>query len=168
MIRRNEDAPAGSALIGGFSFALLAGLAILSLLIVVMGAKVYRSIDEAATLNNQSRTVLSYIAGKVRATDAAGMIDIEQVEGGDALVLSEDLGGARYASYIYYADGGLYECFTRADRGLDTRLADRLVDVRGFSVTLSGRLLTVSVTDDAGETRALSLYLQSGEKEGAA
>ncbi len=168
MIQRNEEASTGQALVGAFSFALLAGLAVLSLLIVVMGAKVYRTIDNDSMLNNQSRTVLCYIAGKVRATDAADMIALSTVDGRDALVLGEELSGVRYNNYIYFMDGGIYECFTRADRAPETALSDRIVDAAGLSFALSRNLLTVTVTDAAGESRTLSLCLQSANGEAIA
>lgn len=167
MIQRNGSAPAGQALVSAFSFALLSGLAILSLLIVVMGARVYRAIDEASALNSQSRTVLSYIAGKVRATDAAGMVQVTTVDGQDALALCEELDGVRYENYIYFMDGGVYECFTRADRALDARLGDRLSDAGGFTAARTGNLVTVTVTDAAGETHALSLCLTACGEEDA-
>lgn len=162
--KTTENRP-GSAIVSGFSFALLMGLALLSLLIVVMGARVYRSINDAAARNYQSRTVLSYIAGRVRASDAAGGVSVAEGENGGMLVLTETISGQRYASYIYYDAGGVCECFARAEQAFDPALGDRIVGVADFAVSRSGRVLTVRVTDSAGEESVLSLFLQSAEKE---
>ena len=51
---------------GAFIFALLAAFALLSLVVVVVGARSYRGINAMAEQAFLSRTGMSYLVGKVR------------------------------------------------------------------------------------------------------
>ena len=65
------------ALRGVFIFALLAAFALLALVVVVVGARSYRTINATAEHAYISRTGLSYLIGKVRGADEAGMLTIQ-------------------------------------------------------------------------------------------
>ncbi len=167
MTQRGRSAAAfGGPVKGAFTFALLAAFALLSLLIVLLGARVYRLVEDTSRRNFEQRTALSYVAGKVRALDAADSVNVETIDGADVLVLSAAYGGTRYNTYIYYDGEGLCECFARADRGLNRALGDRLVPLAGFAVSREGSLLLVGVTGTDGTESALSLFLQSSAGEG--
>lgn len=151
----------GSALKGAYVFALIACFAVLALLIVLVGAKVYRSIAHASEQNYESRTALSYVVNKVRGADAAGMVSAEALDGVNALVLGAVYGGERYNTAIYLDGGYLSECFYRADRGFSRELGDQLVAVGGLDIKMDGNLVTVEITDTDGAAHALSVYVQS-------
>lgn len=161
MTDRYERIRPGSALQGGFTFALLSCFAVLSLLIVLLGANVYRSVETASGRNETARTALSYIAGKVRSFDAKDMIRVDALPEGDVLVLGGLYGGVRYDTYIYESGGYLCECFARADRGLDKNLGDSLVESYGFSADLADGDLTVSIKDQTGAVHSLTLLIRS-------
>ncbi|MDO4573183.1 MAG: DUF4860 domain-containing protein, partial [Clostridia bacterium] len=93
---RHENQGAG-AVRGVFLFALLAVFALLSLIVVLGGARVYRAIDARGAQNYAARTALSYVAGKVRAGDEAEGLRVEALEDGAALLcLSSEYGGEEY------------------------------------------------------------------------
>lgn len=169
MTRQGRNAAAfGGPVKGAFAFALLAAFALISLLIVLLGARVYRLVEDTSERNFESRTALSYVAGKVRALDAADAVNVETIDGADVLVLTAAYNGTRYNTYIYYDGGSLCECFARADRGLTRALGDKLVPLSGFSVSRDDSLLFVGITGTDGTETALRLFLQAsaGEENG--
>ncbi len=86
---------------GVFIFALLAAFALLSLVVVLVGARSYRMIDASAEQAFVSRTGLSYLIGKVRGADAADQLEIRGEADVSVLVLGQQIEGERYNTYIY-------------------------------------------------------------------
>ena len=86
---------------GVFIFALLAAFALLSLVVVLVGARSYRNIYDTAEHAFLSRTGMSYLIGKVRAADEAGQVELLREDGMDVLALGQSVDGERYLTYIY-------------------------------------------------------------------
>ena len=158
----------GRDLVGAFTFALLGLFAALSLIIVIMSAKAYKTISGNADVNNAIRTTLSYVAGKVRAYDSVDSVSVENTKEGNMLVLSEWIDGKEYETYIYFRDGMIREYFTRANRSWNPDLGDALVEAAGLDFSLYDRLLVVTVTDQKGAEHSLRLYLQSDDGKACA
>lgn len=148
---------------GMFMFALLAVFAVLSVIVVLVGARVYRAVDERGSDNYTTRTALSYIAGKVRASDAAGRIKTISLDGAEALVLEADYDGTLYATYIYAHEGQLMEYFGREGREFSLSHGETIGAAGGFTSALQDGLLILSIQSEDGRTETLKLYLQSGE-----
>lgn len=148
---------------GMFMFLLLAAFAVLSVIVVLVGARVYRAVEGRGAENYESRTVLAYVAGKVRALDAAGRITTETVGGADALVLGAAYGGEDYATYIYAYDGRLMEYFGRAGSAFSPEHGEPIAEAAGFDAVIERGLLTVTVARADGGEDSLTLYLQCGE-----
>ena len=162
MNRTGQNSGAGSVR-GAFLFALLAGFAILSLLVVLVGAKVYTRIDATGTRNYESRTALSYLAGKVRAADAADAVAVQNENGLSALLLYAEYDGERYVTYLYVYEGRLREYFTRADATFRPSVGEAVAEAVGFDAAISDGLLTLRLTLPDGSDESIRLYLQSGE-----
>lgn len=165
MRERRTGGRAHGALSGAFVFLLLAGFALLTMLVIAVGAQVYRSIARTAGENYGMRTALSYVAGKVRAADARGAVAVEDHDGLTVLVLAEAVDGRAFNTYIYCRDGSLQEYFGAAKRAFNPALGEALLGARALDAALEKGLLDVTVTDEAGGTHALALYLQSGGGE---
>mgnify|MGYP001405589595 CR=1 FL=1 len=147
---------------GVFVFALLAALAVLSLVIVVVGARAYRSIDRTAETVHTFRTGMSYLIGKVRGADEEGMLEVRSSGEYDMLVLGSVLDDTRYNTYIYFQDGAICEYFAAADRAFDAGYGEEIIPVEALSFTLKDRLLTIALTDDAGTEHVSSVFLTAG------
>lgn len=152
---------------GLFLFALLAGFCLLSMLVVVVGARVYQSIGETVESNHNARTSLSYLAGKVRSSDGTDAVNVFNSEGASVLTLDSRFGDSRYTTYIFYRDGGIREYFAPAERPFQPDSGDVIVEARDFSAALNGDLLTLAVTDPSGKPHFLSLCLSCGKEAGA-
>lgn len=95
-----------------FTLALFCVFAVCSLMVVVMGADVYRKGTREMQDNYDTRTSLSYLSTKLRQTDSLGSITLRELEGTPALVLGEEIDGTRYLTWIYCREGSLQEVFT--------------------------------------------------------
>jgi len=147
---------------GAFAFALLATFAVLSLAIVVVGARAYRSINQTAETVQTFRTGMSYLIGKVRGADEAGMLEIRSFGESNLLVLGSVLDDTRYNTYIYFQDGAICEYFAAADRAFDAGYGEEIVAARSLSFALENRLLTIALTDGAGIAHVSSVFLAAG------
>ncbi len=166
MERRPPTREIGSGVSGVLTFALLAAFALLALLVVVMGARVYKTINDTAESTHASRTAMSYLIGKVRAGDEAGMIGVQSVDGADVLTLGGVYGGETYYTYIYYYDGGIREYFASAEQTFCADYGEEIVEAQALRISLDGSMLTISMTDATGEACGAQVCLTAaGEAE---
>ena len=92
-----------------FTLALFCVFAASALMVVVIGANVYRQTVRGMDSNYDSRTSLTYLTEKVRQNDAANAVTIRSVGDSPALVLSQQAGERIYETWIYVYDGYLRE-----------------------------------------------------------
>lgn len=128
------------------------GIAVLFLagffLLVVFGAKTYRSVAGGQEQNNQSRALLSYLPTRVKAVD--GRVEIQegiQGDGSPMLVVTDEASG--YAVRIYLDHGSLLEDYGLVDAKPDPSMAQEIGKTEIFQVEeLSEGIY--AVTTDAG------------------
>ncbi len=153
---------------GAFIFALLAAFALLSLVIVIAGARSYRMINDTAEHAYVSRTGLSYLIGKVRGADEADMLSIVRGEDGtDVLVLGGIYGGERYNTYIYCDGTQVCEYFAAADAAFSPDYGEGIFSANAMRLTLEGGLLSIELVDEGGEAHSAALCLQAAKEGGA-
>ena len=148
---------------GVFIFALLATFALLSLAVVLVGARAYRAINQTADETHVSRTGMSYLLGKVRGADAENAVAIRQENGADVLALYADYGGKRYAAYLYCDGQNVCEYFAAADAAFDASYGEVIFAAEKLTFSLDGQLLTITMTDGAGGEHVSSVFLACGE-----
>ena len=151
---------------GVFVFALLAAFALLSLVVVVVGARSYRMINATAEQAFVSRTGMSYLIGKVRGADEAGQLAIRNENGLSVLALGQTIGNERYVTYIYCDGTTVREYFAREDIPFSPEYGETIFAANSLTLSLEGSLLTVEIVDDGGKTHVSSLYLQAAEEGG--
>lgn len=147
--------------LSGLLTLLIYGLfALFSLLLVVVGARVYKNIVSAGNANTQVRSSFSYVANKVRmSTRAAGTVRLEERDGIDVLVLESGIEG--YETRIYYYDGALREAYQAEERPFSPELGEKLMEISEFHIeeTETGHLV-MHATDADGNQRSLHLYIE--------
>lgn len=127
------------------------------LLTVLSGAKVYRKILQNTENSSENRIRTQYLAQKVQQ---GRDVSVENFDGGQALVLREEVDGQCYVTYIYCHEGWIRELFCREGAGLTRADGERVIEGGSLSLSLEEGLLTV---DADGEV----LYLLT-ERKGAA
>ena len=152
---------------GVFIFALLAAFALLSLIVVVVGARAYQVINQTSDEAYASRTGMSYLIGKVRGADEAGMITIRKENGTDVLSLGADYGNERYNTYIYCVGGSIYEYFASADQAFSPDFGEKILTARSLAFDLEQGVLRIELIGDDGEAHNALLCLAAEEGAGA-
>ena len=145
------------------NFALMALFAMLSILIVIAGAKVYQSVGEAEIRSHNTRTAIAYLTNKVRASDEAGMVSVEEHSGQSVLVLSGVYGQKKYNTYIYCRDGALCESFSAASSPFDPQLGEPIAEARELQLLLDGALLRIGIVETDGTAHSVRLHLSAEE-----
>lgn len=140
-----------------FALILLCIFAVGSLLLVVLGANVYKNISQNVDSNFQFRTTLSYITTKVRQNDDMNSIKVVEKQGASALVLESFDGVEASETWIYEYEGSLCEVYV--SKGTEFSLEDGLAIIPsyGLEMVLEEDILTITVADHEGNTDSLSI-----------
>ena len=81
-----------------FVLALFVVFTLSALVLVILGANVYRQTVSYMDENYEARTAYSYLTEKVRQNDVYGSIYVGELEGSRALVLTREINDTTYAT----------------------------------------------------------------------
>lgn len=98
-----------------FTLTLFCVFAVSALIVVVIGANVYRSTVAGMSENYSTRTAVAYVTGKVRENDRAGSVQLGILpcdSSVSALSLTRYGEPQSICTYIYFYDGALRELAT--------------------------------------------------------
>ena len=84
----------------------------------------------------------------------------------DVLSLGGLYGGERYNTYIYCDGEQVREYFARADLAFSPDYGEAIFAAASLRLELDESLLTIALTDESGETHAVSLCLQAAKEGG--
>lgn len=148
-----------------FVLALFVVFTLSALVLVILGANVYRQTVSYMDKNYEARTAYSYLTEKVRQNDIYGSISVGELEGTKALILTREINDTTYATYLYLHQGSLRELFVRqgSDIGSDPLSAGRaILPLRDWEPEMAdGRLLRIDLTLEDGAHKQLFISLHS-------
>jgi hypothetical protein len=124
-------------------------------MVLMLGASVYRNVNEISRDGQFRHTAMSYIWTKTRNFDKMDSISTGEFSGISALFIDEKIGDTDYRTVIYGFDGWLHEIFSDAARDFSPGDGTRIVMAENlvFKETGSG---VIEVT-----TGDLRLFLTS-------
>lgn len=133
------------------------GFALFSLLLVVVGARVYRNIVSTGQENTRVRAAFSYVAGKVHMS--TGSLSLKEEGDLKILVLGTQTEG--YETRIFYYDGAVRELYQESEQEFLPEMGEKIVEVQEFHMefTDEGNLLLRAV-DSKGREQSLHLYIE--------
>lgn len=135
-----------------FPIALFFVLAVSSLIVVLFASNIYSRTTQMSQCNYESRTLLSYITGKIHQNDERGRISLGTFSGQDALVFDQDYNGQTYKTYIYEYDGYLRELFIRTDISVKASDGQAILKVKDFQIReQDDRIFEISFIDEYGK-----------------
>ncbi|QIB68501.1 DUF4860 domain-containing protein [Aminipila butyrica] len=144
-----------------FTMVLLFSLVISAVFTILFGAQVYQNIQDRMDENFGGTTALSYISNKVKQSDKAGMISVENIEGTPVLKLVEQYDSGDYSTLIYCQDGQLKELFSSEDSGLSLADGMDIMKLKDLNLEMVGeQLLRIETQEVGGEYLLLSLRSQ--------
>ncbi len=143
-----------------FLYLLFIGSAAASLF---LGTKAQGSLEILSVHSFEERTIPAFIAEKLRESDGNGAIYTGDFCGSSALFIESSLEGVLYTDIIYGYDGQLFELFCVKGDPFSREDGTQLVslDTVVFSEPKTG-LIHVIITNSAGETTILDIFLRSG------
>ncbi|MDR0963404.1 MAG: DUF4860 domain-containing protein [Clostridium sp.] len=133
-----------------FVLALFGVFIATALIVAVMGVSVYRNTVENMNKNFDTQTSLTYVSTKIRQSDVAGGVFLEELEGMPALVLERQEEGETYQTWIYHHNGYLQEFFVKKGSSIDPDFGVSIMPIDTFSVTEENGLFLISTTDRDG------------------
>lgn len=150
--QHNISALAGLLLLGVFAVCILS--------VLLSGAGAYRRLTARNNAAMEQRSRLQYVATRLRQTE--GSVRIDRFGDGDALLLSETVGQARYLTRIYCHEGWLMELYTAADSPVDPGDGEKLIAAETMELEAEGSLLTVRLSGRDGDSQELLLRAAGG------
>ena len=131
------------AISGVFVFLLLGIFAVFSTVMVVLGAKAYKSTADRAAEHNAARISNAYIRSMVRSDDSVDSLRVDDIDGITSVTLVYAYDGEEYLTRIYVYDGMLREWFTEAASDFEPENGEAVCAADEMKASLSGRLLSV-------------------------
>ena len=92
-----------------FALALFCVFAATALLVVLIGARVYKTTVDNMNINFERRTSLSYVSTKIRQFDSYGAVSIDDLDGIPVLAMRQSIDDSKYLTMVYYYEGALRE-----------------------------------------------------------
>lgn len=148
-----------------FVLALFVVFTLSALVLVILGASVYRQTVRYMDENYTSRTAYSYLTEKVRQNDLYDSISLGQLEGTEALVLTREVNDATYATYLYLHEGSLRELSMRQGRDIGTdplSAGQEILPLTDWTLEMTGEhLLHIELTLEDNSRKELFIALRS-------
>lgn len=151
---------------GVFVFVLLGLFAVLSTLMVLLGAQLYRATVEHADVSSAQRILTSYVRTMTRGQDHENAVSIEEIDGVKTLAFREDIDGDAYVTRIYPYEGQLRELFTEEAYAFDPEWGEVICPAEEFDPEIRDDLLTVRMINGKGEPCMVRVNLRSKAAEG--
>ena len=139
-----------------FSILLLGIFALTAVFVAVMGVRVYTNSANKLQENFDTRTSLVYLSEKIRTNP--GGFSVSEVEGRDALVLREEIGGVGYESWIFVKDGRLCELMVVQGAKVLPATAQQIMDLKSLNAELKDGGVEISVETVAGNQSTTFVY----------
>lgn len=147
-----------------FVLALFGVFTLSALMVVSIGAEVYRHTVADMDKNYELRTTASYLTEKVRQSDFfcdMDNISVSDFSGIQTLTLSREVDGEIFYTHLYYHDGYLKELFTRSENYLDELslgAGQKIMSLSDFTPKQIGdNLITLTFTTTGGRNETLFL-----------
>ena len=146
---------------GVFVFVLLGAFALMSTLMVLLGAQMYRATVSKTQDNNARRVAASYVRSMVRGYDRQDAVTIAQHGETVCVEMRESWDDEVYVMRLYLYEGSLYEQYTQDSYDFDPAMGDAVCAMSGFEPEIKDGALTVALTDSAGETTRVTVALRA-------
>lgn len=144
------------------SILLLGIFAVGALLLLNVGVRVYKNIALNNAENYKLRTSLSYVATKLRQTDAQGCVSLEERQELPVLVLREMDGDLEMETLIYFYQGSLREVYQMAGANFRPDSGGVIVEAAEFSMTLGENgMVHMTAKNKNADQQSLQVFLQS-------
>ena len=132
---------------------ILFGVMLLSgVMLIAMGTGVYENVLTSMDANDDSRTAPAYIRQKIRQAGDAGAVSAGELDGCDAIVIRESIGGETYLTCLYCDDGSLKELLIReGNESVSASAGSEVLKLESMTVTEAGDAAGSGESGDAAQ-----------------
>ena len=141
----NRENPPSHAISGVFVFLVLGIFAVFSTVMVLLGARAYKSTADRAAEHNAYRIGMAYVRSMVRGDDENQSVQVETVDGIQTIALRNIYDGDAYVTRIYVYDGKLREWFTEETEEFVPENGETVCDMEEMNAEVDGQLLKVGL-----------------------
>lgn len=144
-------------------FVLFAVFALCIMAVLCSGARSYRTLTARDQQSYHRRTCVQYLSTRVRQAPSARALSLTRFGDGDALAITEEIGGERYTTLVYCSGGWLRELFTDDISCCSPQAGEPVMELRALSATWEGDLLLLEITDLQGVSTQITLAPRGGK-----
>lgn len=148
-----------------FVLALFCVFAACALMLVTLGAGIYKRTLNEMEANYSSRTAFAYVTEKLRQYDSEGGLSLTDLNGTPAVLLTQEINGETYFTFLYLdSDGYLKELFVKKGTSLGSgtlAAGQKILELSDFQAQqLSDSLFHFSMVSKDKETMTLYVTLR--------
>ena len=148
-----------------FVICLMLLFVLCALSVIAIGATIYQRNVSSMASNNSHRIASAYITEKIRQSDINGSVRTRDLFGERVLVMSKEINGELYNTYIYDFDGKLMELMARNDLNvIYPQSGQKIMEVKSFDIEeVSERMFKIEVVLEDGTEDFLYITKRSTE-----
>ncbi len=144
-----------------FILALFCVLTVSSLLVVVIGARVYENTNQNMESSFTSRIAVSFLSRRIKEYDTQGAVRFDEIDGVEVIVLDSDPSDEQI-SYLYFYNGYLQELYTLTSVDVILDAGDELIPLKSMKITKNPiGTIDFEVIDQRDTVSRISLNLRS-------
>jgi hypothetical protein len=107
-----------------------------------------------------ARVAINYLSMHIRRFDTKDSVQVDYSPTGNRLVLSEDIGGERYETRIYFFNGYLRENFVSADTPFNEEYGFEIIPIDSFDIKRENNMIEIELSSGVNK-RNMKLMLMS-------
>lgn len=154
-----------------FVLALFGVFTVSALMLVTIGAEVYRNTVDDMGRNYESRISTAYITEKIRQNDnlhsgtsSVNEICISTLDGEPALLITQNINDENYLTYLYLYDGFLKELYVKSGNNIGGDIlaaGQNIMKLNAFNIEqVADNLLSIELTSPAGKKHQIYASLR--------
>jgi hypothetical protein len=144
--------------------SLLLAITVSGFLLVENSSKILNKLNESKEISSDMRIIQGYLGNKLKQQDLEGMFRVDQVDDIKALVISEEISGTLYETWVLENNGYLVEVFKREEDVIDLQMNFPIAMLANFDVSINNGLIQIDLKDLKGDKRT-SFYKINSYKE---
>lgn len=133
--------------------------------VLIFGTGSYKRLVKRDQTAYTERTVLQYVATKLRQNPDKAAVTVEQFDGCSCLVLRQKIGSITYLDRIYCYKGWVRELFAAESGNFTAADGEKVLETSGLSFSVNGDLLEIRHDSEEGYG-LLQLSLSMGTEAG--
>ena len=145
-----------------FVMLLFALFCFTAFVLVMIGVKQYKLTADSMDYNYEVRTATSYLREKTAQNDSGSGIEVQDIDGTQAICLTNTINDKDYYTYIYYYDGYLRELFVADDSVYSMESGQQIIELSGMDITENSLgFVEVKLIDTSGSSSTVFLETKS-------